>query len=217
MSRPIRSCASTTCSGSARHAVSGAARRGSVLDGARPLAVPGDRAVRVRDARRCRRRSARCCVRAWPRDEEGFGAHWKRSSRDATAASTKPRRSVFGRPRALTRAQIATVLAWHDSRVTLKQLAASMNVSTSTVAHAIASRGAALQTSATGGAGREPEGASSAQESSAGGGSAVGRYWPGAVHSASGLIVCAWAVEGAVRSGCASEGGVLVLFAVNAG
>ncbi len=54
---------------------------------------------------------------------------------------TKPRRSVFGRPRALTRAQIATVLAWHDSRVTLKQLAASMNVSTSTVAHAIASRG----------------------------------------------------------------------------
>ena len=61
---------------------------------------------------------------------------------DDLGAGTKPRRSVFGRPRALTRAQIATVLAWHDSRVTLKQLAASMNVSTSTVAHAIASRGA---------------------------------------------------------------------------
>lgn len=51
------------------------------------------------------------------------------------------RRSVLGRPRALTEAQIATVLAWHDSRVTLKQLAASLGVSTSTVVHAIQSRG----------------------------------------------------------------------------
>jgi hypothetical protein len=51
------------------------------------------------------------------------------------------RRSVLGRPRSLTAAQIDTVLAWHDSRVTLKQLAASMGVSTSTVVHAIQSRG----------------------------------------------------------------------------
>jgi hypothetical protein len=51
------------------------------------------------------------------------------------------RRSVLGRPRALTQAQIDTILAWHDSRVTLKQLAASLGVSTSTVVHAIQSRG----------------------------------------------------------------------------
>jgi hypothetical protein len=51
------------------------------------------------------------------------------------------RRSVLGRPRALTQAQIDTILAWHDSRVTLKQLAVSLGVSTSTVVHAIESRG----------------------------------------------------------------------------
>lgn len=51
------------------------------------------------------------------------------------------RRSVLGRPRALTEAQIATVLAWHDSRMTLKQLADSLGVSTTTVSHAIKSRG----------------------------------------------------------------------------
>jgi hypothetical protein len=42
----------------------------------------------------------------------------------------------------LTEAQIATVLVWHDSRVTLRQLAASLGVSTSTVTHIINSRGA---------------------------------------------------------------------------
>lgn len=51
------------------------------------------------------------------------------------------RRSVLGRPRALTQAQIVAVLAWHDSRVSMRQLAESLGVSTSTVAHAIKSRG----------------------------------------------------------------------------
>lgn len=59
------------------------------------------------------------------------------------AAVTVPRRgSVLGRPRALTREQVAAILAWHDSRVTLKQLAAGLGVSTSTVVHVIQSRGA---------------------------------------------------------------------------
>jgi hypothetical protein len=54
----------------------------------------------------------------------------------------RPRRpSVLGRPRALTLAQIAQVLAWHDSHVTLKQLAADLGVSTSTVVHIIKTRG----------------------------------------------------------------------------
>jgi hypothetical protein len=52
------------------------------------------------------------------------------------------RRSVLGRPRSLTSEQIAAVLAWHDSRVTLKQLAASLGVSTATLVHVIKSRGA---------------------------------------------------------------------------
>jgi len=51
------------------------------------------------------------------------------------------RHSVYGRPRALTRTQIARVLAWHDSRVTFKELAASLNVSTSTLRQVIKSRG----------------------------------------------------------------------------
>jgi len=51
------------------------------------------------------------------------------------------RHSVYGRPRALTRAQIARVLAWHDSRVTFKELAASLGVSTSTLRQVIKSRG----------------------------------------------------------------------------
>ena len=51
------------------------------------------------------------------------------------------RHSVYGRPRALTRTQIARVLAWHDSRVTFKDLAASLNVSTSTLRQVIKSRG----------------------------------------------------------------------------
>jgi hypothetical protein len=59
----------------------------------------------------------------------------------ADSRSRPQRRSVLGRPRMLTEAQIATVLAWHDSRVTMKQLADSLGVSTTTVAHAIKSRG----------------------------------------------------------------------------
>lgn len=51
------------------------------------------------------------------------------------------RRSILGKPRALTSEQIATVLAWNDSRVTLKQLAASMGVCTSTLRYIIKSRG----------------------------------------------------------------------------
>ena len=51
------------------------------------------------------------------------------------------RHSVYGRPRALTRTQIARVLAWHDSRVTFKELAASLDVSTSTLRQVINSRG----------------------------------------------------------------------------
>lgn len=51
------------------------------------------------------------------------------------------RRSVLGRPRSLTQVQIDAILAWHDSRVTLKQLAGSLGVSTSTVVHVIQSRG----------------------------------------------------------------------------
>lgn len=48
---------------------------------------------------------------------------------------------MLGRPRALTQVQIDAILAWHDSRVTLKQLAASLGVLTSTVVHVIQSRG----------------------------------------------------------------------------
>jgi hypothetical protein len=51
------------------------------------------------------------------------------------------RHSVYGRPRALTRDQIGRVLAWHDSRVTFKELAASLGVSTSTLRQVIKSRG----------------------------------------------------------------------------
>jgi hypothetical protein len=63
-------------------------------------------------------------------------------SEPVTEQPARPKRkSVLGRPRALTQAQIATILVWHDSRVTLKQLAASLGVSTSTVVHVIESRG----------------------------------------------------------------------------
>jgi hypothetical protein len=51
------------------------------------------------------------------------------------------RRSVFGRPRVLSSTQIARILAWHDSQVTLKQLAASLGVSPATVARIIQTRG----------------------------------------------------------------------------
>jgi hypothetical protein len=52
------------------------------------------------------------------------------------------KRSVLGRPRALSDAHVAYVLAWHDSRMTLKEVAASLGVSTTTVVHVIKSRGA---------------------------------------------------------------------------
>ena len=55
--------------------------------------------------------------------------------------SRSRRPSVLGRPRALTRAQIAQVLAWYDSRVTLKQLASSLGVSRTTLGNLIKSRG----------------------------------------------------------------------------
>jgi transcriptional antiterminator len=51
------------------------------------------------------------------------------------------RRSVYGRPRLLTAAQIVRILAWHDARVTLKQLSAELRVSTSTIVHVIKTRG----------------------------------------------------------------------------
>jgi len=59
----------------------------------------------------------------------------------AQVQTLEKRRSVCGRPRALTTSQIAAALAWHDSRVTLKELAVSMGVSTSTLTNAIKSRG----------------------------------------------------------------------------
>ena len=69
----------------------------------------------------------------------------RRGSQDLSieaAGAVRPvRHSVYGRPRALTRSQIARVLAWHDSRVTFKELAASLNVSTSTLRQVIKSRG----------------------------------------------------------------------------
>lgn len=69
-----------------------------------------------------------------------------RSGRDqqdegADSIAAQPRRSVLGRPRTLTAAQIEAVLAWHDARVSLKEFAASLGVSTSTVTHVIKSRG----------------------------------------------------------------------------
>jgi hypothetical protein len=51
------------------------------------------------------------------------------------------RRSVYGRPRALSSQQVATILSWADSRVTLKALAKSLGVSPETVKRIIRSRG----------------------------------------------------------------------------
>lgn len=62
-------------------------------------------------------------------------------SKELAGRARTVRHSVYGRPRALTRTQIARVLAWHDSRVTFKELAASLNVSTSTLRQVIKSRG----------------------------------------------------------------------------
>jgi hypothetical protein len=63
------------------------------------------------------------------------------SSIEPAAQGPAVRHSVYGRPRALTRAQIARLLAWHDSRVTFRELAASLGVSTSTLRQVIKSRG----------------------------------------------------------------------------
>lgn len=51
------------------------------------------------------------------------------------------RRSVTGRPRALTDAQLIAVLAWHDGRMTLKQKACELGVSPTTLQNAIRTRG----------------------------------------------------------------------------
>jgi hypothetical protein len=79
-----------------------------------------------------------------PRRAPGVGLRKSAGAFTDPQSSDKPgdlRRSTCGRPRDLTLAQIATVLAWHDSRVTLQQLAANLGVSTSTVVNAIKSRG----------------------------------------------------------------------------
>jgi IS30 family transposase len=59
----------------------------------------------------------------------------------SSKASLPTRWSVYGRPRRLTGQQIACILAWHDSRVTLKRLSVELGVSTSTIVHVIKSRG----------------------------------------------------------------------------
>jgi hypothetical protein len=51
------------------------------------------------------------------------------------------RRSVTGRPRALTDAQVLDVLAWHDSRMTLRQKAAELGISPGTLQNVIRTRG----------------------------------------------------------------------------
>ena len=61
-----------------RDALSRIRRTGSFLDRARPLALSwASRSISSRRPR-CRRPSGRCCARAWRRDDEGFGQHWKR-------------------------------------------------------------------------------------------------------------------------------------------
>ena len=49
--------------------------------------------------------------------------------------------STNGRPRRVTDADIAAILAWADSFVTCRQLAARLGVSTSTVRRVIQTRG----------------------------------------------------------------------------
>ena len=66
-------------------------------------------------------------------------------------------RSTIGRPRRLTDAQVAIILAWHDEILVLKalratvktqrQLAQELGVAPSTVAHVIARRGQFKQAS----------------------------------------------------------------------
>lgn len=56
-------------------------------------------------------------------------------------SNSNHRRSVTGRPRALTDAQIADVLVWHGTRLTLKQKAAQLDISPTTLQNVIRSRG----------------------------------------------------------------------------
>ena len=66
-------------------------------------------------------------------------------------------KSTIGRPRRLTDAQVATILAWHEEILVLKalratvktqrQLAFELGVAPSTVAHVIACRGQFKQAS----------------------------------------------------------------------
>ena len=49
--------------------------------------------------------------------------------------------STVGRPRALTGAEVATVLEWHRNRKSRKQLARELGVSTSTIENAIRCQG----------------------------------------------------------------------------
>ena len=51
------------------------------------------------------------------------------------------RRSVMGRPRALTDAQILAVLAWHDARMTIKQKAGELGIAPGTLQSVIRTRG----------------------------------------------------------------------------
>lgn len=87
------------------------------------------------------------------RDAGSSADAWKHSTRprskqDAIADTGPPvrsellKRSVLGRPRALSDVQVAYVLAWYDSRLSRKQVAARLGVSTATLAHVIRSRGA---------------------------------------------------------------------------
>lgn len=65
-----------------------------------------------------------------------------RQSDNPPSRVANKRRSVLGRPRALTHEQVIRVLRWHDSRVTLRQLSKELGVSTSTIAVIVKTRGA---------------------------------------------------------------------------
>ena len=56
-------------------------------------------------------------------------------------SNSDQRRSLTGRPRALTDAQVESVLAWHDSRMTLQEKAAELGVSSATLQTIIRTRG----------------------------------------------------------------------------
>lgn len=91
---------------------------------------------------KCQERAARLPGPEQRRPNGGIPGHQAHDlSNEPTNRTKAVRHSLYGRPRALTRTQIAPVLAWHDSRVTFKELAASLNVSTSTLRQVIKSRG----------------------------------------------------------------------------